>query len=73
MRAMIEDYTKEKDLPFSRADLAVDGRDVMALGYEGPAVGEALEKLLDGVLNGTVANEKETLLAFLQRGETDNQ
>lgn len=44
-------------------DLAVDGHDLMALGYEaGPALGECQKKLLELVLNGQLPNEKEALL-----------
>ncbi len=42
--------------------LAVDGRDMMALGLSGPAVGEALNRLLDGVIGG-LPNERTALLA----------
>ncbi len=44
-------------------DLAVDGHDLMALGLRGPALGRALNALLDRVLEGTLENRRETLLA----------
>ena len=49
------------------ADLAVDGRDVMAgLGVgPGPVVGEALEALLEEVLEQPARNTRERLLARL--------
>ena len=50
---------------FTLRDLAVDGRDLLALGYEGPAIGKALQALLDAVLDERVPNEKEALLAYL--------
>jgi len=43
-------------------DLAVNGRDLMALGFSGPAIGKALDQLLTLVLEETVPNEKEALL-----------
>jgi len=46
-------------------DLAVNGRDLLALGYEGPAVGQALSTLLDRVLEGALPNERSALLAAL--------
>ena len=46
-------------------DLAVNGRDIMALGYQGRAIGEALEALLEAVLDEKVENEKEKLLSYL--------
>ena len=46
-------------------ELAVNGNDLMALGYEGPAIGKALRGLLEGVLAGTLPNRREALLAAL--------
>lgn len=46
-------------------DLAVNGHDLTALGYEGPAIGLALAFLLDEVIEGRAENEKAALLARL--------
>jgi len=51
---------------FSLKDLAVDGNDMIACGLKGKAVGEALQALLEAVMDGRVPNEKEALLAFLR-------
>ena len=48
------------------ADLAVDGRDLLALGYRGPALGRALRALLEEVLAGRLANEKGALLQWMK-------
>lgn len=49
---------------FSLKDLAVDGSDLMEMtGEGGPQIGEVLAKLLDEVLDGTLSNEKEALMA----------
>ena len=49
-------------------DLAVNGSDLMELGYApGPALGRTLEGLLDAVLSDRVPNEREALLE-LARG-----
>jgi tRNA nucleotidyltransferase (CCA-adding enzyme) len=46
-----------------RADLAIDGRDLMALGIEaGPAVGEILEALLQRVVEEPSLNTRERLV-----------
>ena len=43
--------------------LAVDGSDLIALGYQpGKELGAALQSLLDDVIDGTLPNEKEPLL-----------
>jgi predicted amidohydrolase YtcJ len=48
-------------------DLAVGGRDLMALGYAGPAIGKALSALLEAVLSEELPNEKAALLEYLQQ------
>ncbi|MDD3261214.1 MAG: HD domain-containing protein [Oscillospiraceae bacterium] len=47
---------------FSRAQLAVSGNDLLALGLQGPAVGRALGWMLDAVIAGRCQNEKQALL-----------
>jgi tRNA nucleotidyltransferase (CCA-adding enzyme) len=37
-------------VPASRKDLAIGGRDAMALGFEGPEIGAALDAILDEVV-----------------------
>ena len=61
---LAEELERERDRPHRLADLAVNGRDLLALGYrEGPALGAALARLLDDVLDDPAANDRETLLA----------
>jgi tRNA nucleotidyltransferase (CCA-adding enzyme) len=45
-------------------DLAVNGRDLMALGIKGKSLGATLNALLDQVLEEALPNEKEALLDF---------
>lgn len=47
-------------------DLAVNGHDLLSLGYEPKAIGKTLQALLDAVTDGTVENEKERLLEKLK-------
>ncbi|NLW53773.1 MAG: hypothetical protein GXY99_02570, partial [Clostridiaceae bacterium] len=47
--------------------LDIDGEDLIKLGFEGEAIGSALNKLYDAVLCDSLANEKESLL---NRAET---
>lgn len=51
---------------FSLKDLAINGRDVMALGLQGKAVGAALSACLDAVIDETLPNERAALLSFLK-------
>jgi putative nucleotidyltransferase with HDIG domain len=54
---------EERERPHRLADLAVDGRHLIAAGYrEGPEVGAALARLLDLVLDDPAANDRERLL-----------
>ena len=46
----------------SLGQLAVNGRDLLGLGLSGPAVGKALQALLDAVLDETLPNQREALL-----------
>ena len=52
---------------FTLRDLAVNGSDLTRLGLKGPAVGEALSKLLEAVMDGDLPNEKEELLKFVTK------
>ena len=54
----------------SLRDLAVNGHDLMALGYTGKEIGQALQKLLDQVLDETLPNEKTALLEAAVKEET---
>lgn len=47
---------------FSLSDLAVNGNDIMELGYKGKAIGDTLRYLLDKVIDGDFLNEKEILI-----------
>jgi tRNA nucleotidyltransferase (CCA-adding enzyme) len=50
---------------FTLKDLAVNGRDLMAAGLKGKAVGEALQALLEAVMDGQAENSREALMAAL--------
>jgi tRNA nucleotidyltransferase (CCA-adding enzyme) len=53
----------ERRSPHRLGDLAVDGRDLIALGYrEGPELGKTLGVLLDEVVEDPSRNERDTLL-----------
>lgn len=53
---------------FSLRSLAVNGRDLMALGIPaGPGLGQLLNELFEAVLSGRLPNERACLLAEAQR------
>ena len=60
----IMDALLEKDACFSLKQLAVNGRDMAALGLEGPAIGQALQTLLETVMDGKTENDRAALLAL---------
>ena len=60
LHALLE---QERVEPHRLADLAVDGSDLLALGYrEGPELGKVLSALLDDVVEEPSRNSKEWLL-----------
>ncbi len=61
LRAAYEDILAQGEC-FSLRELAVSGQDLVALGYQGKAVGEGLNRLLDLVIDGRVPNKKEALI-----------
>lgn len=56
----------EEGACLSVKELAVDGKDLMALGMKGPALGDALAQLLRLVVDGELSNEKEELLSYFK-------
>ena len=50
----------------SLRDLAVNGRDAMAAGLQGPEIGKALNALLAQVAEGSLPNDREILLKKLK-------
>ena len=63
----ILDALLAKQACFSLRDLAVDGRDMLALGLRGPAVGHTLDALLAQVLDGALPNDRAALLAAARK------
>ena len=57
----------EEDTCLSLKDLAVNGHDLMALGIRGKAIGDALEWLLEKVLEEELSNSREALLNALKQ------
>ncbi len=59
----ILDRLLEEEACFSLKQLAVSGRDLLALGLSGPALGEMLDRLLNQVVDGELPNDRAALLA----------
>lgn len=61
LRSLIDEIRPE-DACLSLKDLAVNGHDLMALGFSGREVGERLHYLLDLVLDEKIENTRDALL-----------
>jgi tRNA nucleotidyltransferase (CCA-adding enzyme) len=60
LRSLLE---QERAQPHRLEDLAIDGTDLLQLGYtEGPELGRALDSLLDAVVDEPALNTREQLL-----------
>ena len=58
---------QKADFCLSLRQLKITGKDLQAFGFQGKAIGETLNKLLDAVLCGQLPNDREVLLLHLER------
>ena len=58
---------KAENACLSLKDLAVNGHDLVALGFTGKAIGETLNALLEQVLDEKLPNEKQALLECIKK------
>lgn len=66
IRALLAQLEQEEGRLTLRS-LAVNGNDLLALGYAGREIGQTLNALLEQVLEGTLPNEKTALLQAAKR------
>ena len=74
VRGLGED--RRRGIPWSVGDLALSGRDLIALGWHpGPAMGRALRRLTEAVWDDRVANRRAPLreLAYLYKAESGDR
>jgi tRNA nucleotidyltransferase (CCA-adding enzyme) len=65
LRELLE---QQRTQPHRLSDLAIDGSDLLELGYgEGPELGQTLESLLDAVIEDPSLNTREQLLERARR------
>ena len=62
---------KAEDACLGLKDLAVNGNDLMALGYRGKAIGICLNALLEQVVDERLPNEKKALLNWAAEKQKD--
>ena len=66
IQALLDEILRERDC-FGLKDLAVNGRDLMALGYAGKEIGQELDRLLDLVMEEALPNTREALLKAAEK------
>lgn len=60
-----------EEQPFSRKDLAINGKDIIDLGIPpSPKIGEMLDYLVDAVIDNPTINEREKLLSMVKNHNT---
>jgi len=55
---------KKEDSVMKVTDLAVNGHDMMELGYEGKEIGDILKSMLEKIDGDELSNDRDTLLMF---------
>ncbi len=61
------DAIRQEQACLSLKDLAVKGTDLIALGLEGRAIGQTLNRLLEQVISEALPNDREILLASISK------
>lgn len=70
MDAMVGDILRETPC-FTLKDLAVNGNDMLEMGFTGREIGDVLRKCLDAILEERMMNQRDELLSFARiEGET---
>ena len=64
LNAALDELLSQKPC-FTLKDLAVNGKDLLALGFQGKEIGDRLNFLLNQVMDGQVENQREALLQML--------
>ena len=69
IRRLLEEIRRE-EVCLKVTDLAVNGEDLLALGYRGREIGTCLQGLLDQVLEERLPNDRQALLQATQKEKT---
>ena len=62
----IKNLIIEEDSAFSLKQLAINGLDVISLGFSGKDIGKILNEVLDAVIEEKVENNKESLIEYIK-------
>lgn len=70
----ILDYILQEDEPIYRKQLAINGNDIISLGYkQGRQVGKILEAITDLVDEGRLENDRENILKYIEKRSINNE
>lgn len=70
----ILDYILQEDEPIYRKQLAINGNDIISLGYkQGREVGRILEAITDLVDEGRLDNDREIILKYIEKRSIKNE
>jgi tRNA nucleotidyltransferase/poly(A) polymerase len=56
---------QKSGMPFSLKDLAINGNDLLAMGYTGQQIGEFFRKVIIDIYEGKLQNNREVLLNYI--------
>ena len=65
IKQQLEDIVKAGEA-FRISDLAVNGNDLIALGFSGREIGEKLTEILNLVIDGKLANNKDEIISYIK-------
>lgn len=68
LSGVIQDFANKK-YPATLGDLIINGNDLMELGFKGKEIGETLNKILDGIYNNQIKNERRDILMFINKNK----
>ena len=68
LSGVIKDFANKK-YPASISDLIINGNDLMELGFKGKEIGETLNKILGGIYNNQIKNERRDILMFINKNK----
>ena len=57
--------------PKSLSDLAIDGNDLMSMGFKGKEIGEKLSEIIINIFKDKLKNNKEDIMKFLEKGSEE--
>ena len=72
LNKILDKILEESDFT-DKSKLAVNGNDIMLLGFQGKEIGDILSFLTDAVIDGKVKNEREILISYLKNTDRRNK